>query len=68
MAKLVSLNLLWFVALSLMLSGEQFLPAARLVFFAHIPVMAIEGVLTAAAASLARKVKPELFHALEVAR
>ncbi|PTE15897.1 cobalt transporter CbiM [Pseudogemmobacter blasticus] len=57
-----------FVALSLMLSGEQFLPAAKLVFFAHIPVMAIEGVLTAAAVSLARKVKPELFHALEVAR
>ena len=49
------------VAAALALSGEAFLPAAKLVFFAHIPVMAIEAVLTGFAVLLARKVKPELF-------
>ena len=53
-----------FVAISLALTGEEFLPAAKLVFFAHIPVMAIEGALTAAAVLLAHRVKPELFGAL----
>lgn len=51
------------VALALALSGEEFLPAAKLVFFAHIPVMIIEGLLTGFAVLLARKVKPELFAA-----
>lgn len=55
-----------FVAACLALSGEQFVPAARLVFFAHVPVMAVEGVLTAAAVVLAVRVKPELFRAMEV--
>ncbi|NOD64313.1 MULTISPECIES: cobalt transporter CbiM [unclassified Ruegeria] len=49
------------VAVSLALSGDAFLPAAKLVFFAHIPVMAIEAVLTGFAILLTRKVKPELF-------
>jgi len=49
------------VAASLALSGDEFIPAAKLVFFAHIPVMAIEAVLTGFAVLLARKVKPELF-------
>ncbi|WP_422050717.1 cobalt transporter CbiM [Shimia sp.] len=49
------------VAVSLALSGEEFIPAAKLVFFAHIPVMIIEAVLTGFAVLLARKVKPELF-------
>ncbi|SMP16792.1 cobalt transporter CbiM [Shimia sagamensis] len=50
-----------FVAMSLALSGDEFLPAAKLVFVAHIPVMVIEGLLTGFAVLLARKVKPELF-------
>lgn len=50
-----------FVALSLALSGDEFIPAAKLVFFAHIPVMIIEALLTGFAILLARKVKPELF-------
>jgi len=50
-----------FVAVSLALTGDEFLPAAMLVFFAHIPVMVIEAVLTGFAVLLARKVKPELF-------
>ena len=50
-----------FVAVTLALSGDEFLPAAKLVFFAYIPVTAIEAVLTGFAVLLARKVKPELF-------
>ena len=49
------------VAVSLMLSGDEFVLAAKLVFFSHIPVMVIEGLLSAAAIFLARRVKPELF-------
>jgi cobalt/nickel transport system permease protein len=49
------------VAVSLAVSGDEFLPAAKLVFFAHIPVMVIEGILTGFAVLLARKVKPDLF-------
>jgi len=52
-----------FVAFSLALSGEAFVAAAKLVFFAHIPVMAIEGALCGAAVYLMNKVKPELFGA-----
>ncbi len=50
------------VGIALAFSGDEFIPAAKLVFFAHIPVMAIEAVLTAAAVYLARRVKPELFY------
>ncbi|MCB2101919.1 MAG: cobalt transporter CbiM [Rhodobacterales bacterium] len=48
------------VALVLTLSGEAFVPAARLVFVAHLPVMAIEGLLTAAAVFLIHRVRPDL--------
>jgi cobalt/nickel transport system permease protein len=50
-----------FVGAALAFSGDEFIPAAKLVFFAHIPVMVIEALLTAAAVYLARCVKPELF-------
>ncbi|WP_371170639.1 cobalt transporter CbiM [Aliiroseovarius sp. 2305UL8-7] len=49
------------VAISLALSGDEFVTAAKLVFVAHIPVMVIEALLTGAAIFLARRVKPELF-------
>ncbi|MCK0140551.1 cobalt transporter CbiM [Aliiroseovarius sp. F47248L] len=49
------------VAFSLMLSGDEFAAAAKLVFVAHIPVMVVEALLTGAAIFLARRVKPELF-------
>lgn len=52
------------VGIALAASGSQFVPAAKLVFFAHIPVMVIEAALTGAAVLLARRVKPELFDAL----
>ncbi|UWQ33053.1 cobalt transporter CbiM [Leisingera sp. M527] len=49
------------VAVSLMLSGDEFILAAKLVFFSHIPVVIIEALLSGAAIFLARRVKPELF-------
>lgn len=45
------------------LSGEGFVPAAKLVFFAHIPIMAVEGLVSAAAVYLIMKVKPALLMA-----
>ncbi len=49
------------VALALTLSGQHYLVAAKLVFFAHLPIMAIEAMLCVAAVTLIRQVKPELF-------
>jgi cobalt/nickel transport system permease protein len=49
-----------FVAIALGLSGDAFVPAAKLVFFAHIPIMLIEGLVSAAAVYLIAKVKPGL--------
>jgi len=54
-----------FVGAALWLSGDAFVPAARLVVIAHIPVMVIEGLLSAAAIYLAARVKPELLGAMK---
>lgn len=53
------------VGIALAFSGEEFIPAAKLVFITHVPVMAIEGLLTGFAVYLAHKVKPDLFADLE---
>lgn len=53
------------VALALVLTGDEFVPAAKLVFLAHIPVMVIEALLTGAAVFLTKQVKPELFDRFE---
>ncbi|WP_321449748.1 cobalt transporter CbiM [uncultured Cohaesibacter sp.] len=53
-----------FVALSLGFSGDNFALQAKIVFVAHIPIMIIEGLLSAAAIYLIHKVKPELLHAM----
>lgn len=50
------------VTICLALTGEGFIPAAKLVIIAHTPVMAIEGFLCACAVSLIHRVKPELFN------
>lgn len=50
-----------FVAAMLALSGEGFVLPAKMVVIAHLPVMAIEGLLAAAAVHLVKKVKPDLF-------
>ncbi|WP_299444586.1 cobalt transporter CbiM [uncultured Rhodospira sp.] len=52
------------VALVLWLSGEAFIPAAKLVVVAHLPVAVIEGLVCAAAVTLIHRVKPDLFGAL----
>jgi len=56
------------VGFSLYLTGEAFLPAAKLVVAAHVPVMVIEGVLTAACALFLKRVKPELLEGKYVPR
>ena len=48
------------VAFSLYLTGEAFLPAAKLVIVAHLPIMFIEGGITSACVTFLKKVKPEL--------
>lgn len=49
------------VALALALTGEEFIPAAKFVVLAHVPVIIIEAALSAAAVYLMQQVKPELF-------
>lgn len=49
-------------ALVLALSGSAFLPAAKLVLAAHVPVLVVEGLVTAAAVGLLARVKPEALH------
>lgn len=48
------------VGLSLYLTGKAFLPAAKLVVAAHLPVMFIEGVLTTTCILFLKKVRPEI--------
>ncbi|MFP1644614.1 cobalt transporter CbiM [Pontitalea aquivivens] len=52
------------IAAALALTGAGFVPAAKLVLVAHLPVMVIEGLLTAAAVGLLQRVRPDLFTAL----
>jgi cobalt/nickel transport system permease protein len=49
-----------FVGFSLYLTGKAFLPAAKLLVAGHIPVMLIEGIITAACLTFLKKVKLEL--------
>jgi len=49
------------VALCLAMAGESFLPAAKLAFVSHVPVMLVEGFLTGAAVYLLNTVKPDFF-------
>ncbi len=53
------------VAGSLALAGEAFWLAAQATLVAHIPVMVVEGFVTAAAVLLIRKVKPEFLNISE---
>ncbi|MFW6181758.1 MAG: cobalt transporter CbiM [Spirochaetota bacterium] len=50
-------------AFSLVFSGEQFTAAARLIVAAHLPVAAVEGVISAFVVLLLRRVKPEVLEA-----
>jgi cobalt/nickel transport system permease protein len=48
------------VALNLALVGEEFLNVARLVVVVHLPVMIIEGLVTAATVGFIRRVRPAM--------
>ena len=50
---------------SLMFTEDSFLAVAGLVVAAHLPVMAIEGVVTAFCVSFLKKVKPEMLPGFE---
>ncbi|MCJ2164877.1 MULTISPECIES: cobalt transporter CbiM [unclassified Pseudodesulfovibrio] len=50
-------------ATSLALSGEAFREAAKVLFYAHLPIMVVEGLITAFAYSFLAKVKPEVLAA-----
>lgn len=52
------------VGLCLYLVGEAFLPVAQTLIAAHIPVMLIEGGLTAACALFLSRVRPELLEGI----
>lgn len=54
------------VGFSLYLNGDAFLPAARLLVAVHLPVMLIEGILTATCALFLKKVRPELLESYYV--
>lgn len=47
-------------AAALALSGEAFLATAKIILLAHLPIMLIEGVLTAMAVTFLAKVRPEM--------
>ena len=51
------------MALSLIFTGESFLEAAKLLVVAHLPVMALEGLVAAFCLVFLMKVKPELLGA-----
>jgi cobalt/nickel transport system permease protein len=51
------------MGLSLFLSGESFLTAAKVIVAAHLPVMLIEGLVTAVCVQFLKKVRPEVLHA-----
>jgi cobalt/nickel transport system permease protein len=48
------------LALALLLSGREFLPAAQLVLLAQLPVLAVEAALTGTIVAFLRQVKPEV--------
>ncbi|HPJ08960.1 MAG TPA: energy-coupling factor ABC transporter permease, partial [Deltaproteobacteria bacterium] len=48
------------VAMTLVLTEKAFLVTARVVLAAHVPVMVIEGLVTAFVVIFLKKVKPEM--------
>ena len=50
------------VAAALVFTGEPFMQVAKLALIAHLPVMVLEGVLTAFCIGFLRKVRPEILN------
>lgn len=48
------------VAIALVTTREAFVPAAKLIVLAHLPVMVIEGIITVLCVKFLRRVKPEI--------
>jgi cobalt/nickel transport system permease protein len=48
------------LAASLVFTGDDFLVVAKIVFFAHIPVMVIEGLIAALCVRFLKRVRPEV--------
>ncbi len=48
------------VSLALVFTGEHFIPIAKVIVAAHLPVMVIEGIVVAACVKFLKKVKPEI--------
>lgn len=48
------------IAMTLISTGESFINVARVIIIAHIPVMIIEGIVTAFCILFLKKVKPEI--------
>jgi cobalt/nickel transport system permease protein len=53
------------IAFTLITTGEGFTNVAKLIFIVHLPIMFIEGIITAFCVTFLKKVKPEI---LEVGR
>jgi cobalt/nickel transport system permease protein len=49
------------VALCLLFTEESFMPVAKLIIAAHLPVMIIEGIITLFCVAFLKRVKPTLF-------
>lgn len=53
------------VAVCLVATGSAFVPAAKLIVVAHIPVMVVEGLITLFIVEFLRKVRPEMLGQVE---
>ena len=54
------------MAFSLVFTGEAFLALAKLVVIAHLPVMVVEGLITAFCVKFIKQVKPEILEVVYV--
>jgi cobalt/nickel transport system permease protein len=53
------------VSFSIAISGDAFVPAAKVMLLTYIPLMIVEAAVTGAAISFVRRVSPELLYAAE---
>jgi len=52
------------VALALVITGEAFINAAKVIIIAHLPIMIAEGTIVAACVKFLKKVKPEILEVI----
>jgi cobalt/nickel transport system permease protein len=57
-----------FTAFSLVFSGAEFIPIAKIIVIAHLPVMAVEGMVNVSVVMLLKKAKPEMLEGLGAIR